>query len=90
MKYKYGSNKFSAAAAIKIISDDKSDVRTSFTSNLGDRINLSSIKKEFPPTNNKVLSVMLNETPKGAIIFAKTGQEFTNVYCYDVVSAYIA
>lgn len=90
MKYKYGSNKFSAAAAIKIISNDKSDVRTSFTSNLGTRINLDSIKEAFPPTNNKVLSMMLSETPKGAIIFAKTNQEFTNVYCYDVVSAYIA
>ena len=90
MKCKFGSNTFSAAAAVEIINKDKTDTRASFTSNLGKKIKAEEISKEFEPILGRVRSAMLNETPKGAIIIANKGKEFTNVHCYDVCSAYIA
>lgn len=89
MKYRFGSNNFSAAAAVEIISKSD-DTQTSFTSDLGRKIKADKIANEFEPIQGRLRTAMLNETPKGAIILSNRGKEFTNVHCYDVCSAYIA
>lgn len=90
MKYRYGSNNFSAAAAMEIIKKDNNNIRASFTSNLGKKIEIDSLKEKFNPISKALRTIMINEVPKGAIILAQTRKEFANVYCYDVCSAYIA
>lgn len=90
MKYKFGSDKFSAAAAIEIICKDKTSNKSSFTSNLGRLIDIDSIRQKFQPIPLSLREKMMNETPNGAIILANVGKEFTNVHCYDVCSAYLA
>jgi hypothetical protein len=47
MKYKFGSDKFTAAAAVKIINKDDTNSKSSFTSNLGRLIDVDSIRKKF-------------------------------------------
>lgn len=49
MKYKYGSNRFSTDAALEIINKDTTDIRTSFTSNLGRLIEIDAVKEKFQP-----------------------------------------
>lgn len=90
MKYKYGSNNFSAAAAMKMINEDKNDIKSSFTSNLGRLIDVDKIKEKFKPISKDLRLKMINESSCGAIILANVGKEFKEVYCYDVCSAYIA
>ena len=90
MKYKFGSDKFTTAAAIEIINKDESDEKSSFNSNLGRKIQIDAIKKDFPPIQANLRSIMMNETPKGAIILANKRKEFKDVHCYDVCSAYVA
>lgn len=90
MKYRYGSNNFSAAAAMEIIKKDTNHIRSSFTSNLGRLIEIEAVQEKFKPISKSLRLKMINETPKGAIILAQTGKEFQNVHCYDVCSAYIA
>ena len=90
MKYKFGSDKFTAAAAVEIINKDKTRSKSSFTSNLGRLIDVDSIRKKFQPISLTLREKMMNETPNGAIILANVGKEFTDVHCYDVCSAYIA
>lgn len=90
MKYKYGSNRFSTDAALEIINKDTTDIRTSFTSNLGRLIEIDAVKEKFQPITKSLRQTMINEVPKGAIILAQTAKEFYNVHCYDVCSAYLA
>lgn len=90
MKYRFGSNNFSAAAAIEIIDKDDNNVKSSFTSNLGRLIEIDAVKEKFEPIPKTLRQIMINEVPKGAIILAQIDKEFTDVHCYDVCSAYIA
>lgn len=90
MKYKYGSDRFTAAAAVEIINKDNTNNKSSFTSNLGRLIDIDSIRKKFQPISFALRDKMMNETPNGAIILANVGKEFTDVHCYDVCSAYLA
>lgn len=90
MKYRYGSNNFTAAAAIEIISKDENNLRSSFTSNLGRLIDADLIKEKFKPINKDLRLKMINESSSGAIILTQTGKEFKDVHCYDVCSAYLA
>ena len=90
MKYKFGSNSFTCAAALEIIEKNDENRKTSFTSNLGRLIEIDAVKEKFKPIPKYLRQIMINETPKGAIILSRPNVEFTNVHCYDVCSAYIA
>lgn len=89
MKYRYGSNNFSAAAAVEIIGKDENHIKSSFTSNLGRLIDAESMREKFKPIPKSLRLKMMEESSSGAIILANIGKEFTNVHCYDVCSAYI-
>lgn len=90
MKYKFGSNNFTCAAALEIIDKEDGNRNASFTSNLGRLIEIDAVKQKFNPIPKSLRQIMMDETPKGAIILSRPNVEFTNVHCYDVCSAYIA
>lgn len=88
MKYYHGTDKLSAAAALKVATKNKPKRWTSsYTGQIGRALNIEAIKKEFPKLSFNLTEKMLMNTSQGAIITSKT-QEFKDVYCYDIVSAY--
>lgn len=90
MKYYYGSDKFSCAAALNLIENNPVEHwNSSYTGTIGKMLKIEEIKKEFPPIAKDLRQKMIYEAPQGGIIISKQ-EEFSNVYCYDVVSAYLA
>lgn len=88
MKYYHGTDKLDSAAALKLAIKNKPKRWTSsYTGQIGKALNIDAIKKSFKQLPFDLLNNMLMNSSQGAIIYS-TREEFKNVYCYDVVSAY--
>lgn len=88
MKYYHGTDKLDSAAALKLATDNKPKRWTSsYTGQIGKALNIDAIKKSFKQLPFDLLNNMLMNSSQGAIIYS-TIEEFKNVYCYDITSAY--